>query len=34
MCIAELEACLARGTEETQVFVEGYSLGYNFFSND
>jgi hypothetical protein len=34
MCIADLEACLDRGTKETQVFVEGYSLGYIFFSND
>jgi hypothetical protein len=34
MCVAELEACLDRGTKGTQVFVEGYSLGYNFFSND
>jgi hypothetical protein len=31
MCAAELEACLDQGTKETQVFVEGYSLGYIFF---
>jgi hypothetical protein len=30
MCVAELEACLDRGTKETQVFVEGYGLGYFF----
>jgi hypothetical protein len=34
MYVAELEACLDRGTKGTQVFVEGYSLGYNFLSND
>jgi hypothetical protein len=34
MCVDELEACLDRGTKETQVFVEGYSLGYTYFSND
>jgi hypothetical protein len=34
MCVAELEACLDRGTKETQVFVEGYSLGYYCFIND
>jgi hypothetical protein len=33
MCVAELEARFDRGTKGTQVFVEGYSLGYNFFSN-
>jgi hypothetical protein len=27
MCVAELVACLDRGTKETQVFFEGYSLG-------
>jgi hypothetical protein len=30
MCVAEPEACLDRGTKGTQVFVEGYSLGYIF----
>jgi hypothetical protein len=34
MCVAELEACLDRGTKGMQVFVEGYRLGYNLFSND
>jgi hypothetical protein len=34
MCIAELEACLDRGTKGTQVFVENYSLGYKYCSND
>jgi hypothetical protein len=34
MCVAEMEACMGRGTKETQVFVEGYSLGYLCFSND
>jgi hypothetical protein len=34
MCVAELEACLDRGTKGMQVFVEGYSLGYDFFSYD
>jgi hypothetical protein len=28
VCVSELEACLDRGTKETQVFVDGYSLGY------
>jgi hypothetical protein len=28
LCALLLEACLDRGTKETQVFVEGYSLGY------
>jgi hypothetical protein len=30
MYVAELEACLDRGTKGTQVFVQGYSLGYFF----
>jgi hypothetical protein len=30
ICLADLEACLARGTKETQAFVEGYSLVYIF----
>jgi hypothetical protein len=30
MCVAELEACFDRGTKETKVFVEVYSIGYNF----
>jgi hypothetical protein len=29
MCVAELEACFHWGTKGTQVFVEGYILGYN-----
>jgi hypothetical protein len=33
MYVAELKASLDRATIRTQVFVEGYSLGY-FFSND
>jgi hypothetical protein len=31
MCVAELEACLDRGTKKTQnVVVEGFSLGCIF----
>jgi hypothetical protein len=31
MYVDELEVCLERGTKGTQVFVEGYILGYNIF---
>jgi hypothetical protein len=34
MCVAEREMFFERGTKETLVLFEGYSLGWYCFSND